>query len=336
MFRVASLGLLCTLLIAPSFAQSTSYMGSNGLPCTGHWELAEVDPCLSPFAEATATSGDEARTATQEPFTAAVTLDTQALFSSSRSTTAVTAEDPLLKPESDADFAEPIALARRPRQGFQWGAAMLQSGKLLAFQQGMMLATDKWARYSITHYRFFPQYFAAVKGTLKQWDDGDPFLDNYIGHPLQGAVTGFIQIQNDPKGRALVFSNSKTYWTSRLKAMAWTAAYSTQFEIGPISEASIEKLGSFEYQNCDTCPMVQGAGWVDLVVTPTLGTAWLIGEDALDRYVVQRIERKLGRGKWSNFFRAVLNPGRVGANALRLKSPWYRDRDYAEMRRPGE
>jgi hypothetical protein len=333
MFRVASLGLLCTLLIAPSFAQSTSYTGSNGLPCTGQWQLAEVDPCLVPFVEASATSGDEARTATQEPMTAAVTQNAQAHFSSSRSTTAVSAEDPLLKPESDTNFAEPIALARRPRQGFQWGAAMLQSGKLLAFQQGMMLATDKWARYSMREGKFFRDYAASVRGGLRQWDDGDPFVDNYIGHPLQGAVTGFIQIQNDPRGRTLVFSNTKPYWTSRLKAMAWTAAYSTQFEIGPISEASIENLGSFEYRNCASCPMVAGSGWVDLVVTPTLGTAWLIGEDVLDRYVVQRIERKLGRGKWSNFFRALLNPGRVGANALRLKSPWYRDRDHVDTRR---
>jgi len=228
----------------------------------------------------------------------------------------------LVLPESDA---EPIELAPPPRQGFQWGPALVQAARLTAFQQGMLLATDKWGRYSVTNGKFFKDYFNAVKGTFTQWDDGDPFLDNYIGHPLQGAVTGFIQVQNDPQGRALTIGSSKAYWKSRMKAMAWTAAVSTQFEVGPVSEASIQNLGGFLYQNCPTCPLTRGAGWVDIVVTPTLGTAWLVGEDALDRFVVQRIENKIGRGKWANFFRCALNPGRAAANLIRLKAPWYRD-----------
>ncbi|HUS18741.1 MAG TPA: hypothetical protein VMZ25_03750 [Terriglobales bacterium] len=290
-----------------------------------------MDPCLLQFAEEapSRTESDLPEKVEAAPAVKLASWDDKALFSSSRETkpeSFIGNDAALAKPESDV--LEPIDPPYRPRQGFQWGAALRQSGKLLIFQQGMMLATDKWARYSLTHFRFFPQYFSSVRGGLHQWDDGDPFLDNYIGHPLQGAVTGFIQVQNDPRGRALSFGNNKTYWKSRLKAMAWTAAYSTQFEIGPISESSIEKLGSFQYQNCNQCPLVPGAGWVDIVVTPTMGTAWLVTEDVLDRYVVQRIERKLGRGKWSNLFRSVLNPSRVAANALRMKAPWYRDRDH--------
>jgi hypothetical protein len=243
----------------------------------------------------------------------------------------------LVKPESDLSateslLAEPVIAAARPHPGFQWGSALRQSLQLLAFQQGLMLATDKWSRYSVSRGKFFHDYAAAVRGGLRQWDDGDPFLDNYIGHPLQGAVTGFIQVQNDPQGRLLTIGKSKAYWKSRLKAMGWTALYSTQFEIGPISESSIQNLGGFSYRNCDTCPLTRGAGWVDIVVTPTLGTAWMVAEDALDQYVVRRIEGKLGRGKWSNFFRSVLNPGRVAANALRLKAPWYRDNRDTETR----
>jgi len=196
------------------------------------------------------------------------------------------------------------------------------------------LATDKWASWSVTHGKFFADYANSVSGGLRQWDDGDPFLDNYIGHPLQGAVSGFIQVQNDPQGRALHIGKSKAYWKSRLKAMGWSALYSTQFEMGPISEASINNMGGFLYQNCETCELTRGAGWVDLVVTPTLGTAWLVGEDALDHYVVRRIEGKLGRGKWSNFFRSVLNPARVAANLIRFKAPWHRDNRDAELRPP--
>jgi hypothetical protein len=327
MYRVASLGLLFFLVVFQAVAQTSTQQinaaptGSvcdeaheaNADPCEGQLEVNQLEvnqPDAEPAAGIPAASGVE-----------------------SASSSLTTKIEELAKPESDAGRAEGIGIAVQRRQpGFQWGAAVGQSMKLLAFQQGMMLATDKWARYSLVHGKFFSAYAASVKGGLRQWDDGDPFIDNYIGHPLQGAVTGYIQVQNDPAGRNVVFGGNRAYWKSRLKAMGWIAAYSTQFEIGPISEASIEKLGGFEYRNCDGCRMVQGAGWVDLVVTPTLGTAWMIGEDALDRYVVQRIEGRLGRGKWANLFRSVLNPARVGANALRMKAPWYRDRDHADAR----
>jgi hypothetical protein len=303
MYRVGFLGLLLLLFVATSSAQSAD------LPCQGEWSSAELDPCLLPYAE------DDAR--------AAKTSDQPQLLLTAESSS-------IVKPESDA-LTGPIIALERPRPRFQWGAAIRQSAQLLAFQQGMMLATDKWARYSVSHGKFLKEYFAAVKGGLRQWDDGDPFLDNYIGHPLQGAVAGFVQVQNDPQGRMLTFGKSKAYWKSRMKAMGWIALYSTEFEIGPISEASIENLGGFVYQNCPTCKLTRGAGWVDIVVTPTLGTAWLVGEDALDRYLVRRIERKLGPGKWSNFFRVALNPARVAANVLRLKAPWYRDNRDTEM-----
>jgi len=69
--------------------------------------------------------------------------------------------------------------------------------------------------------------------------DGDSFLVNYVAHPMQGAISGFVQIHNDPKARPTEFSESKAYWQGRLKAMGWAALFSTQFELGPISEASL-------------------------------------------------------------------------------------------------
>ncbi|MCU1283897.1 MAG: hypothetical protein JWO13_247 [Acidobacteriales bacterium] len=235
---------------------------------------------------------------------------------------------PLVAPTISPDHAGSPAIERvpesRPSESFQWTPALRQSATLLAFQQGMMLGTDKWARYNLMHGRFFHDYFSSIKG-VTHWDDGDPVLDNYLGHPLQGAVSGYIQVQNDPKGRRLKFGKTSQYWKSRLKAMAWNAAYSTQFEIGPLSEASIENLGSYQYQNCESCKMTNGAGYVDLVVTPLGGFGWMLAEDAMDRYVVERLETKLKPGFWRNLVRATLNPARIGANALRMKAPWYRD-----------
>lgn len=221
------------------------------------------------------------------------------------------------------DATGPVTVSSSKRERFTWGHALLQSLEFNVIEQGFLLAGDKWSRYHVSHGKWFKDWMKSVKG-VQQWDDGDPFLDNYIGHQLQGAVTGFIQVQNDPRGRHLEFSNSRPYWKSRMKAMAWNAAYSTQFELGPLSESSIQNLGSYQYRNCPTCKLTNGTGYVDLVITPTVGTGWLIGEDLLDKYVVHRIERAKGRNAWTNLLRMGLNPARLTANVLAGKAPWYR------------
>ncbi|HVF86504.1 MAG TPA: hypothetical protein VM866_02900, partial [Pyrinomonadaceae bacterium] len=146
------------------------------------------------------------------------------------------------------------------------------------------------------------------------WDDGGRFFTNYLAHPLQGAATGFIQIHNDPKGMRQQFGRSKDYWTSRLKAMGWAAAMSTQFELGPISQAAIGNVGK-----------ARKLTYVDLVVTPTLGTTLLVGEDALDRFVVRWVEDKTDNFYLRIATRMLLNPSRSCANLLRFKKPWQRD-----------
>lgn len=219
-------------------------------------------------------------------------------------------------------FSRPVA-APAKRERFHWGPAIGQSLNFLAVQQGIMLATDNQARFHVSHGVWFKDYMRSVKGNT-HWDDGDPFLDNYVGHPMQGAISGFVQVQNDPAGRRLEFANTKAYWKSRMKSMAWNAVYSAQFEIGPLGEASIENLGSYQYRNCATCKPTNGAGFVDFVITPTVGTAWLVAEDLLDKYIPGKIERVHGRSGWTNLLRCLVNPSRTAANMLARKAPWYR------------
>ncbi len=150
---------------------------------------------------------------------------------------------------------------------------------------------------------------------IHTWNDSDSILTDYFGHPWMGAITGYIQVFNDPSGRNLTFSlSSKQYWTSRLKAMAWSAAYSTQYELGPISEASIGNVG----KQSPTMAVV------DLVVTPVGGLVWLMLEDYLDSRFVARWEQKTSARK-ARFVRVALNPGRSIANLVRCKRPSYRD-----------
>ncbi|HEY6402593.1 MAG TPA: hypothetical protein VI479_14350 [Blastocatellia bacterium] len=65
--------------------------------------------------------------------------------------------------------------------------------------------------------------------------------------------------------------------------------------------------------------------YVDLVVTPVVGTGWLVGEDMLDRYLVLPLEDKIGNRVVGLLIRTFLNPTRSFANILRGQRPWYRD-----------
>ncbi|HUR36883.1 MAG TPA: hypothetical protein VM009_03635 [Terriglobales bacterium] len=172
---------------------------------------------------------------------------------------------------------------------------------------------------------FFRDWFHSVASyRYTRWHDDDPFLVDYIGHPMMGAVVGRIQIQNDPRGISLAFGGSKNYWKSRAKAFGFAAVYTAQWELGPVSETSIGNIGSFQYYSESAGHLSNGTGAVDLVMTPLGGTAWLIGEDALDKYAITRLER-VSRNKFWLLGISVLNPTRSVANMLRFKTPWYRD-----------
>jgi len=216
-----------------------------------------------------------------------------------------------------AALAVTPAVVGKP-SGFQWRPALEQSFAFLMFEHGARFLREPSTRKQLPG-KFWKDYADSVLG-LDGWRDGDPLYVNYVGHPMQGAVTGYIQIQNDPKGKSLEF-NDPGYWKSRSKAMAWNAAYSVQFEIGPISEASLGNVG----KAIDPRTGRTGAAAVDLVVTPTVGTAWLIGEDILDRYVVRRLESTTGNRFLKSLYRGILNPDRAMANMLAGKVPWHRD-----------
>lgn len=198
-------------------------------------------------------------------------------------------------------------------QGFQWNAALVQSTTFLGIQHAFRFATEPGTRTGIKG-PFLRDWGRAVRG-LKGWGDGDPFLVNYVGHPFAGAVAGFIQVQNDPRHRRVEFGKPAIYWRSRMRALGWAALYSTQFEIGPLSEASLGNVG-----------LEPGtSGFCDLVTTPVAGVGVMVAEDALDHYVVKPLERRTGSPVLRLVLRGALNPNRSFANLIRWKVPWHRD-----------
>jgi hypothetical protein len=88
-----------------------------------------------------------------------------------------------------------------------------------------------------------------------------------------------------------------------------------QFEIGPISEASIGHIqAQFPQQ-----------GFVDHVITPTVGLGWTLAEDSLDRYVIRFVESRTNNPYLRLLARGGLNPSRSFANVMNRELPWHRD-----------
>ncbi len=199
---------------------------------------------------------------------------------------------------------------------FHWKPALIESLYFVSIQHGFRTIQKKTRREFDG--KFFNDWGKSVKN-LGGWRDGDSFRTNYLAHPLQGSVTGRIFINNSDRSKNLDFGGSKKYWESRFKAMAWSAVWSLQFELGPLSEASIGNVGLYD----DVGP--NRMGWVDIVVTPTAGTGALIGEDMIDKFILKKWLEKGNNRTRIKLFRTFLTPVQSFTNVLGGKVPWHRD-----------
>jgi hypothetical protein len=208
---------------------------------------------------------------------------------------------------------EPLAIgAHDDNQGTDVLGAFGDSLKLLMIEHAWRVAFQEKTRAELGG-KFWLDYHRSVR-MPRQWGDTDAGWVNYLGHPIHGAAAGYIWLDRDPSAPYQI-SMTRRYWTSRARAMAFSAGYSLQFEIGPLSEASIGNVGM----------RPETTGWVDHVITP-IGAFGLIAiEDALDHYVVTLIEKKVGNRYLRMLIRLAANPGRTLSNSASGRPPWARD-----------
>jgi hypothetical protein len=209
------------------------------------------------------------------------------------------------------------------QEHFHWGPALAETFFFTSFMHAKRLADPD----TIPELKgpLFLDYFRSVAG-LHGWDDHDPFQVQYIGHSFHGATDSRIELQNNPNGRAIDWGQDG-YWHSRCVAMAWNALWGAQFKIGPYSEAMIGNVGLPNQYRKRPIPPGAGYGrmaWSEFFVNPVGGTAWVVSEDLLDRYVVRRMEGKANR-YFMYFARSFFTPSRAWANLLRFQLPWYRE-----------
>ncbi len=213
-------------------------------------------------------------------------------------------------PKSAAPPATTTVQPAKP-SGVNWLKLARDSTLFLGIMQGFRWGTEAGTRSGGVG--LDRSYLNAV-GNLHGWADGDPFYVNYVGHPMQGGVSGRLFQLNDSRYYRTSFGKDPDYWKGKLRATAFAWAFSEQFEIGAISEASIGHIQAYFPQQ----------GFVDHVITPTMGLAWMVGEDAIDRYIIQRIEDHTTNRWWRMAARTGLNPARSFANVLDWRAPWDR------------
>lgn len=188
---------------------------------------------------------------------------------------------------------------------------LVDSLALLAIEHGIRIALQPKTREQLGG-NFWTDYRDSLHFP-RHWEDTDPWPVNYIGHPIHGAAAGYLWLEHDPAAPETI-EFDKHYWASRGRSAAFAAIYSFQFEVGPISEASIGNVGLHP----------ETTGWVDYVVTPTGAFGLVIAQDALDTFLVKWAERHTTNRVWRASLRMIFNPTRAMSNTAAGHLPWYR------------
>ena len=150
-------------------------------------------------------------------------------------------------PTTPSSTASPLI---ESNEGFKWKAASIDSFKFLILQNAARIAFQSKTRHALKG-PFFKDYAETLTTAPSAFTDGDSWFTNYYLHPVQGATS---------------YHMARVNGASRMQAFFWGVAYSTQFELGLVSEATIG--------NVPISP-------VDLVVTPTAGYALGVTEEWL-------------------------------------------------------
>jgi len=197
-----------------------------------------------------------------------------------------------------------------PEKGpIAWRSLLRDSIVLLLVQQTYRLTLEDNTTRENLGGPFFKEWFASVS-TLCCWDDGDRMTTNYLFHPLMGSTTSFVFANNHRASQETPIGTSSRYWKAKGAQGLYSFIYSLNYELGPLSEASIGNVGlkPGEMTYCD------------FVLTPGIGLLISIAEDAARLHIIDRVKR--GHLYWGNTLALLLNPTRSVANVMGGKRPW--------------
>ncbi len=210
------------------------------------------------------------------------------------------------------DQVPPAAKATTPppeKGGIAWRSLFRDSIVLLLVQQSYRLTLEDSGTRENLKGPFFKDWFASVS-TLCCWNDGDRITTNYLFHPLMGSTAAFVFANNHRTSQETPIGNNSRYWKAKGAQGLYSFIYSLNYEIGPLSEASLGNVG-----------MKPGEmTYCDFVLTPGIGLLVSIGEDAARLHIIDRVRRN--HLYWGNTLAVLLNPTRSVANVVGGKRPW--------------
>jgi hypothetical protein len=208
------------------------------------------------------------------------------------------------------------AVTPSPQKGsIAWRSLLRDSLVLLAVQHAYRIGFEDGTRENLDG-PFFEEWFASAS-TLCCWDDGDRMTTNYLWHPLLGSAASFVFANNHVASQETPIGNTSRYWKAKGGQGIYSFLYSLNFELGPLSEASIGNVGlkPGEMTYCD------------FVVTPAIGLLISVAEDAARLHIIDRVKRN--HRYWGNTLAVLLNPTRTVANVMGGRVPW-RGPDWSE------
>ena len=190
---------------------------------------------------------------------------------------------------------------------YHWKGLLWESFAFFGVENTQRLMADYYFRHTTADNPFWHNYIASLKHwNWRRWNDGDDFLVAYIAHPMQGSVTDFIEIQNDPRGRSLRIGDGKPYWRSQFHAFLWATAYSFDQKLGPLGEAALGSEGGSTYVLHCPVPCTglstgnrqgdQQHRNCEIVTTPVGGSLWTLMEDGIDKGISDRLQDRYGTG----------------------------------------
>ena len=205
--------------------------------------------------------------------------------------------------------ADPATTSLPEKGAIAWRSLLRDSIVLLLAQQTYRLTLEEGSTRENLEGPFFEDWFASVS-TLCCWNDGDRVTTNYLFHPLLGSTSSFIFANNHRASQETPIGNNRGYWKVKGAQGLYSFIYSLNYEIGPLSEASIGNVGlkPGEMTYCD------------FVLTPGVGLLISIGEDAARLHIIDRVKRN--HLYWGNTLAVLLNPTRAVANVVGGKRPW--------------
>ena len=91
--------------------------------------------------------------------------------------------------------------------------AVSDSIRILSMQHAFRVGLSSKTRSELGG-PFLKDYGSSIR-MPRTWGDGDGWVINYLGHPSQGAASGWVWLQNEPGAERQKLGRSRRYWTSR-------------------------------------------------------------------------------------------------------------------------